>query len=1165
MASSIEEIQANIEGATAAGFRERLLARGQARSMIWRDGELPPDAPPFSELLTYDLLSYGYALLSHGLRLLELQGNGDTARRAFEHAGDALEAVVSKGKEDADRDFHRLVAAAAYHLGRFSARSYSLLHVSIDKANLTRGERCLALLMLRDLTSLHDELAAWRTQGLGSDDTLLAELGRLEDAHNSEADDVESELIGAIDSALTDRYLGSLATALLALERGESSLIDTALATLRTGVTAAAETSLVSQWWCHRLAIHLLDGLWDTSLHRRLPLAGPGGSAPKEWPDLRAMFVATLFRRDRAEIELWPSQLDAAQRALEFESNLVLALPTSAGKTRIAELCILACLAAGKRVVFVTPLRALSAQTEVALQRTFQPLGKAVSTLYGSIGASDADIDALTRRDIIVATPEKLDFALRSDPALFDDVGLVVLDEGHMIGMTEREVRYEAQIQRLLRRADSDSRRIVCLSAILPEGEQLKDFVDWLTQDKSDGLIKRPWRPTRLRFGEVTWSKDHGRLTVSIGDEQPYVPRFLNAVKPPKGLRKEPFPRNQRELCLATAWRLVAEGHTVLIFCPQRRSVEPFAKAVVDLHGRGLLPSVFDGDKKLLDAALTIGAEWLGPDHVALRCLKLGVAIHHGTLPTPYRKEVERLLRAGTLRVTISSPTLAQGLNLSATSLIFHALARDRDTIEISEFKNVVGRAGRAYIDMEGLVLYPMFDDIGKRRSEWQSLVASEAGRQMESGLLRLVYTLLLRMSKKLATNDVNKLLEYVGGVAAWDFPSIPAEPHATTAIEAANWRSYMTSLDTAILSLLGDQAVPDEEVEKRLDAALASSLFTRRLKHLGAPTQKVLKGTLAARARYVWSSTTVAQRRGYFFAGVGYETGKALDAQASELEALLVHANAALLTQDPEAATDALVAFAKIIFTISPFAPTHIPRDWESVLRVWLSGAPLSDLVASIGDEALRFVEEGLIYRLPWGMEAVRVRALAHDNVDTFGVHLTSFELGLALPAVETGTTNRSAAYLIQSGFSSRLAAIKAVSDGKGTFTTSSELREWIAHKELKELAADKLWPTPETHELWHEFVRSFDVRAARRWKRTSVTVDVSWDKGIAPQPGTALRVVSATPVDVVTAADFTRLGTVKRRLNPKRNGSLIATASSTKSVIDLEYLGPDRLFAES
>ena len=57
-------------------------------------------------------------------------------------------------------------------------------------------------------------------------------------------------------------------------------------------------------------------------------------------------------------------------------------------------------------------------------------------------------------REIIIATPEKLDFALRSDPSLIDDVGLIVLDEGHMIGPSEREIRYETLVQRLLRRAD---------------------------------------------------------------------------------------------------------------------------------------------------------------------------------------------------------------------------------------------------------------------------------------------------------------------------------------------------------------------------------------------------------------------------------------------------------------------------------------------------------------------------------------------------------------------------------------------------------------------------------------------------------------------------------------------------------------------------------------
>lgn len=400
-------------------------------------------------------------------------------------------------------------------------------------------------------------------------------------------------------------------------------------------------------------------------------------------------------------------------------------------------------------MVFVTPLRALSAQTEVNLQRTFAPLGKTISTLYGSIGTSDFEQDTLRKRDIIVATPEKLDFVLRNDPSLLNDVGLLVLDEGHMIGIGEREVRYEAQIQRLLKRPDAVERRIVCLSAILPEGEQLEDFANWLTRDHPGGVVRNDWRPTRLRYGEVVWNGKSARLNIQIGGERPWVQKFLTARVPPKGQRKTPFPRDQRELCLATAWRLVEDGQSVLIYCPLRASVEPFARTIVDLNARGLLPSVLQSDDQALATAFAIGREWLGENHPILECLKLGVAIHHGALPTPFRKEVERLLRDGVLKITVSSPTLAQGLNLSATSLVIHSLMRNREPIESSEFRNVAGRAGRAYVDVEGLVVHPMFDDHANRRAKWERLIDDEPGREMESGLLRLIVTLLLRMQKK--------------------------------------------------------------------------------------------------------------------------------------------------------------------------------------------------------------------------------------------------------------------------------------------------------------------------------------------------------------------------------------------------------------------------------
>jgi hypothetical protein len=464
MPTSPDAIAAAIQNAAAAGFRGRLIARGQARAMIWRDGVLPPEAPGFSPQLSFDLHSYGYALLGLGLRLREIEGDQLSARVAFEQAATALESVMVNGdRSQTDRSFHFVMAAASYHLAHLSARAYSLLAIVAADSNFSPVEQALALLMRRDLQALRARTYTFRLGGYGSD-TTIANLyrQRFEAAAPAEEPDQDGHdfLFEGLDLALTDNFFGAMAMFLLALERGERALVDQAVAQLREGLAICGELNLLPQWWSYRIAVHLLSDLWSNTFHERLPVAPAGGEA-KDWPSLRDLYLAVLASRPRAEVDLWPSQTSAAARAVDQSDNLVVSLPTSAGKTRIAELCILRCLAAGQRVMFVTPLRALSAQTEATLQRAFGPLGKTISALYGSIGVSEFDEDAIRDRDIVVATPEKLDFALRNDPSLLDDVGLLVFDEGHMIGPSDREVRYEVQIQRLLRRPDAGRRRIV--------------------------------------------------------------------------------------------------------------------------------------------------------------------------------------------------------------------------------------------------------------------------------------------------------------------------------------------------------------------------------------------------------------------------------------------------------------------------------------------------------------------------------------------------------------------------------------------------------------------------------------------------------------------------------------------------------------------------------
>ena len=1167
MPTTPEAIAADIVEAATAGFRGRLIARGQARAIIWSDGALPPDAPAFAPQLSYDLHSYGYALLGLGLRLRELGGDAAQARTALEKAATALEAVIAKGnRQEVDRDFHFIMAAASYHLAHLSARAYSLLAIVEADENFAPTERVLALLMRRNFRALRANVLDYRASGEGSDARIAADIQtKLDQAEAAAdlADGGDEFLFDGLDTALNDAFMAAMSLFLLALERGEQPLLDQALERLRTGLAICSELNMLPQWWSHRIAIHLLSDLWSNTFHEKVPLQPSGGDAA-DWPRLRELFIALLQRRPKAEVDLWPSQIEAATRAADQSDDLVVSLPTSAGKTRIAELCILRCLAGGKRVVFITPLRALSAQTETTLQSTFGPLGKTISALYGSIGVSGFDEDAIRERDIVVATPEKLDFALRNDPSLLDDVGLLVFDEGHMIGLNEREVRYEVQIQRLLRRADAHDRRIVCLSAILPDGDQLDDFAGWLRRDHPGGLIKHDWRPTRLRFGEVVWSSPCARLNLRVGDERPWVQRFLVGAAPPnwvppKRRRTKLFPCDQRELCLATAWRLVEDGQTVLIFCPERRSVEPFADVIVDLHERGALNSLLEADPIVLNTAIALGEEWLGPDSAILKCLRLGVALHHGALPTAYRKEIERLLRDNVLKVTISSPTLSQGLNLSATAVVMHSLHRFGERIDISEFKNVIGRAGRAYVDVEGIVLFPMLDDIAKKRRNWEALINDLGARNMESGLVQLVAALLSRMRARIG-GELSQLVEYVvNNAAAWTFPEVANEKPEDRERALADWEQHVATLDTAILGLIGENDIPDEGVEAALDDILQSSLWHRRLLRQNEQVQQALKAGLVSRSRHIWNQSTAARRRGYFLAGVGLTTGHALDAIAADANILLVQANGGILDGDAEAAIMAITSIAERVFAFYPFRPDPMPANWRDILRTWLLGQPLAAIAAGQESETLQFIEGGLVYRLPWAMEAIRVRAAA--NGDTIGGFLLDdYELGLAVLAVETGTLNRSASILIQAGFNSRLAAIKAVTDTGATFPTGQELRQWLNSEAVAAWSAQPDWPTAETKAMWTEFVQSFSPRENRTWADRRYWANVAW-LSAPPPPDTPVQVHHWGGQPCVLSADGTPLGTVQAALNSGRAGLMRAQVSQDVGRIDLTYLGPDDL----
>lgn len=1149
-----DELQAFLNRATQDGVWGRLLDRGAAWSIMRQEGVLPEDAPALGEQIDIDLAEHGFSVLRAALSLRELDGTSPLCQLAFERAGNAFESLVRNGAPEAEeRGFHRTIAGAAYHLAGYSAIAYSLFgEQQVSELNANAAEAALILLILRDLDRLRAYVRSWLLDEGNSDASVAALLDQRE---------IDSD--EAISIVLNTVVCRALAFFDFALQTGEVSLLDTAKELLDTALDLADAAASVSLWWIVRLCRNMLDDLWAHSLHETLPSVPPEGGEER-YAELRRLFIASLYARKSAELELWPSQREAAKRSTDVSDDLVVALPTSAGKTRIAEIAALMCLSGGKRVLIVTPLRALSAQTERTFRQTFSPLGFSVSSLYGASGLSAGDEDALRSMDIIIATPEKLDFALRNDDSLIDDIGLVVLDEGHMIGPTEREIRYEILVQKLLRRADAGARRIVCLSAILPDGQQLEDLTAWIRNDVEGEAVRSSWRPTRQRFGALIWHGDAATLHYDLEEQGPFLGRFVEQIAP-RPPDRTAYPRKTKDLTLFAAWRFAQQGKRTLIFSTQANWVEGYGESAVNLNRRGYLPTLLD-DEASIQRALEVGREWLGEQHPAVACLKLGVAVHHGRLPSPFLRELERLLAKGVLKVIVASPTLSQGLNLNAAVLLVPYLVRSSKTISGEEFANVAGRAGRAFVDVEGLVVHVILDKPAWRLKEWRKLVKSAKARTLQSGLYQIIAEIIGRLAQEgvLARADA---IEYLSSSReAWKSQAEEnlrlgiAEPAGADdedeeKIEEEPMSHLVEKLDATVLGLVEALDANSEDLPRLLDEALQGSLWARQIGREDEDEQQGHKAILQARASVIWLHTTPKARQGHYAMGVGLEAGLAIDGMADVLGDLLDQADEAALRDDGEALSAALAELAARLLVIRPFVPDKkntLPENWAEILKQWVSGTGV-DVIAPAN---MRIIEDAFAYRLVWALEALRTRRV------TLGWSSDIVEGGAAA-SVETGVPQLMMSMLIRAGLPSRRAAMAAVRSTGAVFVNVSGMREWLASEEIEGLTKAEGFPTPDTAVLWQRFRDEMLGGVQQKWSVGSGARALSLraaDK--APAAGIYRIEIDGPDGDAwLTTPDYRRVAKFKTRVKGSWRGLLAARLEEGQRSAQIERFGPGKV----
>ncbi|MEN3971684.1 hypothetical protein WJS89_03280 [Sphingomicrobium sp. XHP0235] len=576
----------------------------------------------------------------------------------------------------------------------------------------------------------------------------------------------------------------------------------------------------------------------------------------------------------------------------------------------------------------------------------------------------------------------------------------------------------------------------------------------------------------------MTWRSKDALLRLDLDDGGPFLDKFVEE-KPARGREKIPYPRKNSHLALFAAWEFAGQGKRTLIFSTQANWVESYGKQVVDLCKRGYLKSLVE-DEDAIARALEVGKEWLGEDHPAVGSLKAGVAIHHGRLPSPFLRELEVLLSEGVLRVIVASPTLAQGLNLNAAVLLVPALYRAGEKIKGEEFANVAGRAGRAFVDVEGLIVHVMFDKTDWRKREWKKLVNSAKARTLKSGLIQIVAEILERLSREGVLDRADAWEYLANSREAWTSPGEEAEladrlaaaveyddedddENEEETIDEEPLSQLVERLDATVFGLIEALDADRADLPRLLDEALKGSLWARQIAREEEDVAPLHKNVFEARADLIWKTTTEQSRRGHFAMGVGLEAGLSIDAMADVLGDLLDRADAAALSGDVDELAAALGGLGERLLFMRPFIPEKknaLPANWKAILNAWVSG----EEVSAIGPQNMRVVEEAFTYRLVWALEAVRTRRVSLG-------WSPDIVAGGAAAAVETGVPQFMMAMLIRAGLPSRRAAIAAITDAEPIFVTPAEMRAWLESDEITAYTDAGDWPTPETAALWARF----------------------------------------------------------------------------------------------
>ncbi|KZT25605.1 antiviral helicase [Neolentinus lepideus HHB14362 ss-1] len=435
--------------------------------------------------------------------------------------------------------------------------------------------------------------------------------------------------------------------------------------------------------------------------------------------------------------------------AIQRNESVLVSAHTSAGKTVVAEYAIAHCLQKKQRVIYTSPIKALSNQKYREMLAEF-----------GDVGLMTGDVTINPSATCLVMTTEILRSMLYRGSEIMREVAWVIFDEIHYMRDKERGVVWEETIILL-----PHTVRYVFLSATIPNAMQ---FAEWIckSHEQPCHVVYTDFRPTPLQhylfpaggegiylvlnekgeFREDNFTKAMGMLQEKQGED----PADPKSGKGRKGKTKKGGEKKGPSDIQKIVKMIMQKNYNpVIIFAFSKRECEALALTMSKFEfnsadEQDLVSNIFDSAIQ----NLSVDDRQLPQIANLLPLLKRGIGIHHGGLLPILKEVIEILFQEGLIRALFATETFSIGLNMPAKTVVFTA-ARKFDGTEFrnlssGEYIQMSGRAGRRGLDDRGVVIM-MCDEKLEPQGAMQ-MIKGEADR-LDSAF-HLGYNMVLNLMK---------------------------------------------------------------------------------------------------------------------------------------------------------------------------------------------------------------------------------------------------------------------------------------------------------------------------------------------------------------------------------------------------------------------------------